>query len=208
LQLASGGQYEVGSAFYTIPVTIDQSFTTDFTFQLSSPGVSVPLSSIADGVTFTILSAEPYIVPAGASALGGDGGALGFASIVNNSEGGYKNFDMAIKFDLSNNSGEGPNSTGLYVNGAQPTTPAIDLTGSGIDLHSGHPFKAHITYDYAGSSLSLTLTDTATLATWSHSFTLDIPKTIGSVIAFVGFTGATGQHTAVQDILNWTFTTP
>jgi hypothetical protein len=208
LQLTDGGQDEAGSAFYATPVTIDQSFTTDFTFQLSRPNASVPLASIADGITFTILNAEPYVVAAGDTALGGLGDALGYAGIVNNASGGYNNFDMAIKFDLHNNAGEGPNSTGLYVNGASPTVPAIDLTGTGIDLHSGHPFRAHIAYDYAATNLTLTLTDATTLAMWSHSFTIDIPRTIGAVTAYIGFTGATGADVAVQQILSWTFTIP
>ena len=203
LQLTNGGQFQAGSAFYTTPVTIDQPFTTNFTFQLSSSSPSVPLSKIADGITFTILSAEPYIVPDGATALGDRGSALGFTGIVNNSGAGYDNFDLAIKFDLHNNSGEGPNSTGLYVSGALPTTPAIDLSGSGIDLHSGHPIFTQIAYD--GANLSLTLTDTVTLASWQHPFAIDIPKTIGSVIAFVGFTGGTGSTTANQEILSWTY---
>jgi len=31
---------------------------------------------------------------------------------------------VAVKFDLYDNSGEGTNSTGIYVNGASPTMPA------------------------------------------------------------------------------------
>ncbi len=203
LQLTNGGEFQAGSAFYATPVTIDQPFTTNFTFQLSSPSPSVPLSKISDGITSTILSAEPYIVPDGATALGDRGSALGFTGIVNNSGAGYDDFDMAIKFDLHNNSGEGPNSTGLYVNGALPTTPAIDLSGSGIDLHSGHPIFTQIAYD--GTNLSLTLFDTVTFASWQHAFAIDIPPTIGSVIAFVGFTGGTGSTTANQEILSWTY---
>ena len=72
-------------------------------------------------MTFTIQNVGP-------SALGSDGGGLGFATIPNS---------VAIKFDIYNNAGEGPDSTGLYFNGAMPTVPAINLTGSGIDLHSG-----------------------------------------------------------------------
>jgi hypothetical protein len=207
LQLTDGDQREAGRAFYAVPVIIDQSFTTDFTFQLSSPE-GLQLANIADGFTFTILNAEPYVVAAGDAALGGLGAALGFAGIVNNTSGGYDNLDMAIKFDLHNDSGEGPDSTGLYVNGASPTTPAVDLTGTGIDLHSGHLFQAHITYNYAAKNLTLTLTDTVTLATWSHAFTVDIPTTIGGTTAYVGFTGASGFDVAVQQILNWTFTNP
>lgn len=207
LRLTNGGKTEAGSAFYATPLTVDQSFTTDFTFRLSSPDASVPLSEIADGFTFIILDAEPY-VSVGTSALGDAGGSLGFAGIPHNGAGGYDNYDMVIKFDLHNNAGEGSNSTGLYVNGALPTVPAIDLTGTGIDLHSGHPIRAHLVHDYTAKTLAITLTDTITSETWSHSFAVDIPKTIGSVIAFVGFTGATGGNVAVQDILDWTLTTP
>jgi hypothetical protein len=52
LQLTNDGfQNEASSTFSATPVNIDQSFTTDFTFQLLSPN--------ADGITFTILNAEP-----------------------------------------------------------------------------------------------------------------------------------------------------
>jgi hypothetical protein len=185
-------------------VTIDQPFTTDFTFRLSSPNSTVPLASIADGITFAIVNAEPDDVLAGLEALGGSGGALGFTGIP---AGGSTNFDMALKFDLYSNDGEGPNSTGVYVNGALPTVPAINLNGTGIDLHSGHIFHAKLVYD-GSANLALTLTDTLTNATYSHTFSVSIPKTIGGVFAHIGFTGGTGLNTARQDILSWTFTRP
>jgi hypothetical protein len=190
LELTDGNEVEAASAFYAAPVNI-QSFTTDFRFQLSSPGVSVPLSNIADGFTFTIQNA-------GLGALGDFGGSLGYAPSVGRS--------VAIKFDLHDNAGEGPDSTGLFVDGMMPTVPAITLTGTGINLHSGDPFTAQLNYN--GTSLKLTLTDTVTLATWSHSFTVDIPTVVGRNTAFVGFTGGTGGAGAVQDILNWSFTNP
>jgi hypothetical protein len=84
-----------------------------------------------------------------------------------------------------------------------PTVPAINLTGTGIDLHSGDAILAHITYD--GTTLVLTLTDTVTLAHWSHSFAINIPATVGDNIAYIGFTGSTGAQTADQEILSWTY---
>ena len=111
LQLTNGGLNEAGSAFYATPVNI-QSFTTDFTFQLSNPA--------ADGITFTIQNVGP-------NALGVEGGGLGYAGIPES---------VAIKFDLYNSAGEGVNSTGLYLDGAIPAVPAMScLTGTGIDLH-------------------------------------------------------------------------
>src|SRR5271155_1473840 len=178
LQLTNGGQDEAGSAFYATPVNI-QAFTTDFTFQLSNPS--------ADGMTFTIQNV-------GTGALGGAGGSLGYDGIGES---------VAIKFDLYSNAGEGPDSTGLYTDGAAPNVPAIDLSSTGINLHSGDPMAVNITYN--GTNLSLTITDTVTLATWSDTFAVNIPAIVGGDTAYVGFTGGTGGLTSTQRILTWTY---
>ena len=178
LQLTDGGMSEAGSAFFATPVNI-QSFTTDFTFQLSDPS--------ADGITFTIQNV-------GATALGGIGGSLGYGGIGKS---------VAIKFDLYNNAGEGPDSTGLYTNGASPTLPAINLSSTGINLHSGDYIDAHLTYD--GTDLNLTLTDEITLASWSQSFAINIPAIVGGNTAYVGFTGGTGGLTSSQKLTSWMY---
>ena len=82
---------------------------------------------------------------------------------------------MAVKFDLYNNSGEGADSTGLYINGAIPTVPAIDLSSTGINLHSGDIFNAQLSYD--GITLTVVITDTVTNATATQTYTVDIPAT-------------------------------
>ncbi len=178
LQLTDGGIYEAGSAFYATPVNI-QSFTTNFTFQLSNP--------IADGVTFTIQNVGP-------TALGIYGKGLGYAGLAKS---------LALKFDLHSNSGEGPDSTGLYLNGAMPTVPAVNLTPSGVDLHSGDYMNAQVTYN--GATLTLTLTDAITLATFTQSFTVNIPSVVGGNTAYVGFTGGTGSSSASQKFTSWTY---
>ncbi len=178
LELTDGGLDEARSVFYGSPVNV-QTFTTDFNFQLTSP--------VADGFTFTIQNTGP-------TALGSHGGGLGYQGIGES---------VAIKFDLHNNSGEGPDSTGLYVNGAAPTTPSINLTGSGIDLHSADLMDAHITYD--GTTLNLTLTDLVTMATWTQPFTINIPATVGGSTAYMGFTAGTGNLSATQQILSWSY---
>jgi hypothetical protein len=174
----NGGRYQVGSAFFTSPVNV-QSFNTDFNFQLTNAN--------ADGFTFTIQNNS-------ATALGGPGSGLGYSGIPKS---------VAIKFDLYNNAGEGADSTGIFIDGAAPTVPSIDLTGSGINLHSGDMMHAHLSYD--GNALTLTLTDLVTNATWTQPFAVDIPTVVGGNTAYVGFTAGTGNMTAVQQILNWTF---
>jgi len=189
LQLTTGAVSQAGSAFANIRVNV-QSFSTDFSFQLSG---SAPL---ADGITFTIQANSP-------GALGPLGGGLGYGPDTATGTGGIPN-SIAVKFDLYSNAGEGTNSTGLYVNGASPTLPSVDLTGSGIVLGSGDTLTGHLAYD--GSVLYLTLKDPINGATYATHFNIDIPKTIGSTTAFVGFTGGTGGIVASQKILTWIFT--
>jgi Legume lectin domain len=167
-----------------------QSFTTDFTFQ-QAPGTT----PTADGMAFVLQNS-------GIAGLGVGGGGLGYGSDTPGAGGGIPN-SIAIKFDLYSNAGEGPNSTGLYSNGASPTTPAMDMTSSGINLHSADVMHAHITYD--GTTLSLTLSDTVTGATFSTSWPINISTTIGSNTAYAGFTGGTGGSSAVQDVVTWTY---
>jgi hypothetical protein len=179
LQLTDGGTDEAGSAFFTQPVNV-QSFTTDFTFQLSNP--------LADGITFTIQNVGP-------TALGGYGSGLGFVTIQKS---------IAIKFDLYNNSGEGPDSTGLYLSGNLPTNiGSINLSNTPINLHSGDYMNAHITYD--SINLTLTITNDVSLESWSYSWPVNIPALVGGNTAWVGFTGSTGAQTSSQKVTYWTY---
>ena len=185
LRLTDGGASEASSAFFNTPVNV-QAFTNDFSFLLTS--------ATADGFTFTIQGNGP-------TALGAPGGSLGYG--LNSTLPGIPK-SVAIKFDLYQNSTEGINSTGLFTNGAMPGVPATNLTPSGVNLHSGHTFNVHMTYN--GTTLVMSITDaTNSTKTFSASFTVDIPGTVGGPTAYVGFTGGTGGLTAIQDILTWSY---
>ena len=189
LRLTDGGTFEASAAWYNAPVNI-QNFTTDFTF-LITPGTS----PIADGLTFTIQGNNT-------SSIGSNGGGLGYGSDTPTGALGIAK-SVAIKFDFSSNIGEGVDSTGLYINGASPTTPYVDMSGSGIDLRASHPIHAHITFD--GSNLVMLLTDTTTNGTFTRTWPINIASTVGANTAYVGFTGGSGYCTAIQDIQTWTF---
>ncbi len=181
LELTNGTSDAARAVWYATPVNI-QSFTTSFSFQISPAG-----ANIADGLTFTIQNAGPNVV-------GGEGGELGYAGIGSS---------VAVKFDLYSNSGEGVDSTGFYTNGADPTVPALDMTASGVNLHSGDIMQATIAYD--GTTLTLIVRDTVTNASYSASKAINIPVTVGANTAYVGFTAGTGGESATQQILNWTY---
>jgi hypothetical protein len=77
------------------------------------------------------------------------------------------------------------------------------MTASGVSLHSTDLLHAHVTYD--GATVSWTITDTVTGASYSASQVLNIPSTVGGNTAYVGFTAGTGGLTAIQQIANWTY---
>jgi ribonuclease HI len=188
LQLTTGLTYQASTVFYNTPTNI-QAFTTDFAFQLSD--------AEADGFTFTIQNVGP-------TAIGGYGGSLGYGPNPTTGTTGGIAKSVAIKFDFYNNAGEGTDSTGLYVDGASPTVPAVDMTSSGVLLNSGDSITAHMTYD--GVNLAMTLTDIVVNKTFTHTFAINIPSTIGSNLAYIGFTGGSGGESSSQKILSWTFT--
>ncbi|HTQ53203.1 MAG TPA: chitobiase/beta-hexosaminidase C-terminal domain-containing protein [Bryobacteraceae bacterium] len=180
LSLTDGSGGEAASTFFKSPVN-SQYFTSDFTFQLTDP--------VADGFTICLQNQ-------GTAALGGSGGELGY--------GGSPGIlsSVAVKFDLYDNAGEGINSTGIYTDGAEPFVPAIDLTPSGIDLHSGDMLRARLRYYNPFLTLEIVDTTDSTLY-FSTQFTVDIPATTGGDTAYVGFTGGTGGASAIQEIVNW-----
>jgi hypothetical protein len=189
LRLTDTGKYEAGSAFVSTPIGIG-SFTTDFSFQLSSAS--------AEGFTFTIQGFGP-------TALGPMAGGLGYGAGKPGGTPGITS-SVAVKFDFYNDAGEGTNSTGLYTDGTSPTTPALNMTNSGVALSNADVFNVHMTYD--GATLTMTITDaTNSSQNFTAHWTINIPGTVGSNTAYVGFTGSTGGLGAIQEILDWTYVT-
>jgi hypothetical protein len=195
-RLTDGGGGEAGSVFTTSRVNVS-SFNTTFTFRMHDG-----TSPMADGMAFVIQASGP-------NALGGTGGGLGYGSDHPGGPQGIPN-SVAIKFDLFNNAGEGGDSTGIFFNGDSPTVPSaagektIDLSGTGINFQSQDVFQ--VTLSYNGTTLTETIKDTNTNATFTTTYTVNIPSVIGSSQAYVGFTGGTGGLTTVADVKTWTYT--
>jgi hypothetical protein len=201
LQLTDSGTAEAGSAWYVVPVNVS-SFTTNFTLQLTNPQ--------ANGMTFTIQNQPPatsdnsiLYVSGGPNALANNASGLGYSGSTG-SGGQIAGLlsSVAVKFDLYTGSGD---TTGLYTNGADPSQNSIDMSSSGLSLHSGNPLN--VTLAYNGTTLAMTITDSKTKASFSKSWAINIPATVGGNTAYVGFTGGTGGLTAVQHVVSWTYAT-
>jgi hypothetical protein len=177
LTQTDGGNGEARSAFYNTAQPIAQ-FSTVFTYQATQPGGQ----SLADGVSFTLQNQ-------GLSALGSEGSGLGVAGITPSAE---------VVFNVFNGHTIGTNFT---TNGSNPGNTYL-ATGA-VDISSGDPIKVSLSYD--GSTLSETLTDLKSSATFNTSYTTDLASVLGGGTAFVGFTGGTGAGTSVQVISDFAF---
>ena len=181
LQLVSGHAAQGGTAWYTSKVSVD-SFTTDFDFQLPS--------STSNGFTFTLQNSN-----AETTALGGNSSGMGYWNIKNS---------VAVAFNLYQSGVAGAESIGVYTGGTSPQGGnAVNLVGTGINLHNGDTF--HVQIIYCEGTMTVVLTDKQTGAAVTENFAVDVAGTIGSGSAYVGLTGSTGARTSVQNILNWTY---
>jgi uncharacterized repeat protein (TIGR03803 family) len=165
---------------FALPRIPVKTFATAFNFRFLNAN-----ATSADGLTFTVQAES-------STAVGLAGGGLGYQGISHS---------LAVKFDLHNNAGEGPNSIGIFIDGAFPGVPAVDLTPSGLNLHSGHTFHAIVTSD--SQFLTLELEDTQTGKTFQHVFPLPTANPFGAPTAYAGFTAGTGGNTSRAQILNW-----
>jgi hypothetical protein len=197
-RLTDGGGSEAGSIFTVNRFNI-QSFHTTFVFRIHDP-------ANADGMCFVIQGDDPF-------QLGFTGGGLGYASDTRGGQRGIPN-SICVKFDIFDNAGEGPNSTGLFADGRSPTLPErdsgdveVDLTGTTINLHSQDRFQVDLTYDGTTLTEKITDLDNGSMP-FTTSYTVNIPAHVGGNNAFIGFTGGTGGLTATQDVQIWTFRNP
>ena len=182
LHLTDANPGEARSAFFRQEQDV-RAFRTKFRFRIGAG------PQTADGFTFCVQNAGP-------TALGQSGGGLGYQDVPKS---------VAVKFDLWDNDGEGPNSTGLFQGGAKPSNPgSVDLTRAGVDLHGGRP--CDVVIDYKDGKLSLFIADVEDAKRrFEAAFAVDVPKAVGGPTAWVGFTGGTGGMGAAQDVLSWSW---
>ena len=198
IQLTNLTAQEVGAAWYVTPVSVT-SFTSHFTLQFTS--------ATGEGMTFCIQNQNPTSTDTSSLFVSGGpyavGNQTGFGYSGTTGGGGAVaglNTSVAVVFDLNSGSGS---ETGLYTNGANPFGSSIDTTGSGVNLRSGHPMN--VTLVYNGTTLAETITDSVTNASFTHSYTINIPSTVAGSTAYVGFTGSTYWDLANQNINSWTY---
>ena len=180
LQLTDGSGNEAASSFFQTPVYIG-GFRASWTYQdVTTAG--------ADGVAFVMQND-----PRGTAALGGGGGALGVSGITPSAE---------LEFNIYSGNGVGGVGYGFAINGATATVS----DPYPLNIASGDPIYVVLTYLNGVASLTLMETNGINgYNTYSTSTAINLPATVSGDTAYVGFTGADGGTSAVQQISDFNF---
>ena len=176
---------QIGAVYTEDQILLGSGFDTTFTYEIN------PAAGGADGMVFILQNESP-------TALYSSGGDLGYHGMTNS---------LALEIDT-------------YINGNYNDPPVAHLS-----LH-GRPGTANSADELVGSIISdTTLTNVGGLRTMRVTYDsgifeiyiddltvprmsvfLNITRYLASDSAWIGFIGATGGVTQVNDVLSWSFT--
>ena len=179
VELTQGATAQGSSTFFNDSVYV-AGFLATWTYQVVNPN-----GDDADGVAFVIQN-DPNTT----SALGAAGGGLGYSGIQNS---------FALQFNIFSSSSGGVGyafDTDGTVNANSPVDPVV--------LTNGDPIN--VTLYYLNGLATLTLFDPVDSNSFTTNYQIDIPGTVGSDSAYVGFTGADGSVVSTQTISNFVYT--
>lgn len=173
-----------GSAWYTTPQDVASPWTTEFTFEMTGG---------ADGMAFVIQGEST-------SALGGNGGSLGYDGIPNS---------VAIEFDVYQNVGSGDpdaNHVAIHTNGtAVNTSDASSLLAYGRTAPTLGNATVHTArIEYFPGLLRVFVND-MTYPVVQTKLDLNALLNLSGGDAWVGFTAATGGVWQNHYVDSWSF---
>jgi len=191
--LTPAQQSQAGSVFTTKSIVFDSTYTfaTFFQFKMTDPGYY----GASDGMTF-VLQTE------GASALGANGGDLGYAGITPS---------VAVEFDTWQNPFDINDNhvavlTDGQLNDLDPQTPYgvtnCQPTGGFGCMNDGDVWYVWIDYD--GTTLHVALADNTDVRPANLiNYAIDIPSILGGSSAYIGFTAGTGAGSENHYVMNF-----
>jgi glucose/arabinose dehydrogenase len=191
LLLTNDQTFQRASSFLIVPVdlTPTTAFNTSFQFRLGGAAGT----NGTDGFTFTLQNSA-----AGVTALGSDGGNMGYGGIGRS---------LAIKFDTFQNAGIDLSDNTVSIVRDGSVLSSIVAANAAVDLNDGQLHTAWIDYDGLTDVLNVYVGDNAKPLQATLSTTIDLTSIVGNQ-AYVGFTAGTGFIGAQQEILNWGLATP
>lgn len=188
LRLTADQRNQAGTVFTNdrLLISASSSFKTHFAFRLDGKMGTTG----ADGLTFIVQNST-----AGAKALGGFGGGLGYGDIDRS---------LAIKFDTYKNVTDFSDNYVAVLTGGSVTQDRA-VAAAPIDLNNGSVVEAWIDYDGLTDRLSVYLSNQAIKPTNPLlTYQVDLQAVVGAQ-AYIGFGAGTGADINNQDLLNWQF---
>jgi hypothetical protein len=198
IQLTDHHGSETTSFFFDVPMYVG-AFKASWIYTDVGAG-PLGANGTADGYTFTLANNPKGPGALGTEAGGAGGSGLAYVGITNS---------FALATELYNN---GDNAPGLAVaTNGEGSTGAGNPNGynygptGNVSLISGDGIKYDLLYN--GQTLSVTLTDTNTGATFETNYDdVTVTQDVGGNTALIGFTAATGGVDAIQTIADFTYT--
>jgi len=190
LEVTDGTSDEGLSCFSIDPVYVG-AFQATFTYQ-----DVLPSGGGANGSCFVLQNDPRGVLAIGANGstnYGSDGSGEGYAA-----DGTIPGISNSVCLVFNVYSGEtGGSGVALGAN-ANIITPYTNTAP--VVLTNGDPINVTVTY--IGGQLSVLLQDTLSTNSWSMTTNVNIPALVKSNMAYVGFTGSSGDATAVQTFSN------
>ncbi|OIW07592.1 hypothetical protein TanjilG_08479 [Lupinus angustifolius] len=188
-------QNSVGRVLYAKPIRIfdskkhkEASFTTSFTFIVTSPDPNQP----ADGFAFFLAPPDSQIPPNSV----GNGGFLG---IFNDQSLNAANQIVAVEFDTFSNFWDPSfHHIGIDVN----TIASIQT--SAWNWRNGEVANVTISYVASIKTLTATLTYPSDKSSSVVTASVDLKSTLPELVR-IGFSGSTGALVETNNILQWSF---
>ena len=203
LWLTPNTEAQAGSAFTSNPVVFgpQHRFRAFFQFQMTNP-----VYQASDGMTFVLQTEGP-------TALGSNGGNLGYANGSNGTVPGITP-SVAVEFDDYDNSPYDMNDnhvailTGGIMNDQDPQTPYgvtnCQPTGGHGCMNNGDVWSVWIDYD--GANLNVALADDSVRRPANLiSYPIDIASLLGPGPVYVGFTAGCGLGSEDHYVMNVLF---
>jgi hypothetical protein len=184
IELTNGNEDVATAVWNKIPLDVTQAFAIGFVYQAGG-------NAAGDGIAVVFQNE-------GLTALGGEGGYLGYVGITGHT--------AAYEMNLFSGNGVGTNFVTTNTSGTYNST-------GNINIASGHKIQVTLVYNPVQQVLVETLTD-LTLTTNTeltlgvgHTYTktytgINLAQVLGANQCYVGFTGGSGSDTAVQTVSN------
>jgi hypothetical protein len=195
LRLVPATENKTGSAFLLSGIHVS-AFSTYFAFRITNAGgMTDGTEPGGDGLVFAIQAA-------GATALGGGGGGIGYGGLVKSVGVEFDTWQQAkVVSDPASWDDPSSNHVGVNLNGAMDSVATATVSPRFDD---GSLWYSWIDYD--GATLQVRANQTG-LRPGSAllSVALDIPSLLGTASGFVGFSSATAGAYGNHDLVGWEY---